>query len=134
MGYAFVVLIIFIQGDNQMPAALSIDLRKRIMAAYNGGKPVKEIAEQFYVGQDSIYKLIRHVKETGSINPKPLNNGRKPKVNTSHLEAIKQKLIAQPNITLAKLIAELNLPVGQSALSKIIRHKLNIPLRRYRRF
>jgi len=109
-----------------MPAALSVDLRERIMRAYNSGRPVREIAEQFYIGQDVIYKLVKRVKETGDIHPKPLNNGRKSKLSSTQIEAIKQKVLDQPNITLKRLICELELPVGQSALSKIINHKLNL--------
>ena len=116
-----------------MPAPISIDMRNRIMKAYNSGKPVKEIAEQFYVGPDCVYKLIRRVKETGSVHPFPLNNGRKPKLNPEQLEAIREKLRARPDITLANLIHELDLPIGPSALSKIIIHKLNIKRRARRR-
>jgi len=107
-----------------MPAPLSNDLRERIMRAYNSGKPVKEIAAQFYVGQDSIYKLVKRVSETGSINPLPLNNGRKPKLSTEQMMKIQQLVYAQPDITLAGLIDELQLPITASALSKIIRFKL----------
>ena len=107
-----------------MPAPLSLDLRTRIMRAYNSGRPVKEISKQFYVGPDCIYKLIKHVEKTGSLEPKPLNNGRKPKLNEAQLQAIRERVQSQPNITLAKLISELDLPVGVSALSKIISHKL----------
>jgi len=109
-----------------MPAPLSVDLRKRIMYAYNSGIPVKQVAEQFYVGVDSIYKLIKHVNKTGSVHPKPLNNGRKPKVTEKQLEKIRQTIQAQPKITLARLIKELELPVGTSALSKIINTKLKL--------
>lgn len=108
-----------------MPAPLSNDLRARIISAYNSGKPVKEIALQFYVGQDAVYKLIRHVSKTGSITPKPLNNGRKPKLTPVQLEAIKQMILAQPDITYAKLIEELELPISTATLSKIVVYKFN---------
>jgi len=113
-----------------MPAPLSNDLRERIIRAYKGGKPVKEVAEQFFVGQDSVYKLIKHVQETGSIEPKPLNNGRKPSLNTTQMDEIKKMLIDRPNITLARLITELELPIGASALSKIINNKLKLKPKR----
>jgi len=117
-----------------MPAPLSIDLRNRIMLAYKNGRPVKEIAQQFYVGQDSIYKLIRHVKKTGSVKPLPLNNGRKPKVSAAHLKAITERVTTQPDVKLADLINELELPIGMSALSKLIRYKLNLGGIRRRRY
>ena len=109
-----------------MPAALSVDLRQRIMRAYNSGKPVREIAEQYYVGQDAVYKLAKRVKETGSVEPKPLNNGRKSKLSPAQLDAIRDRVTQYPYITLEKLIDELELPVGKSALSKIINYKLKI--------
>jgi len=109
-----------------MPAALSIDLRERIMYAYNSGVPVKEVAAQFYVGADAVYKLIQHVNRTGSVRPKPLNNGRKPKLNEEQHEKIRQTIQARPDITLAQMVKELELPVSVSALSKIINYKLKI--------
>jgi len=113
-----------------MPAPLSNDLRERIIRAYKGGKPVKEIATQFYVGQDAVYKLIKHVNETGSINPKPLNNGRKPTLSAAQMDEVKAKIINDPNITLLTLVNELDLPIGVSALCKIINSKLNLKLKR----
>ena len=113
-----------------MPKALSLDLRTRILHVYNSGKPIKEIAEQFYVSQDVVYKLVRKVKETGCINPRPLNNGRKPRLSPAQMESVREKVLAQPNITLKKLVADLELPIGTSALSKIIINKLNLKLQR----
>jgi len=94
------------------------------MMAYHNGTPVKAISQQFYVGQDCIYKLIRHVSATGRVNPKPLNNGRKSKLNPQQLEEIKKLIAVKPKITLAKIIEQLDLPIGTSALSKIINHKI----------
>ena len=109
-----------------MPAPLSIDLRKRIMMAYENGTPVKVIAQQFYVGQDCVYKLIKHVNTTGSLNSKPLNNGRKPKLNPQQLEQVAKLAAVRPKITLAKIIEQLDLPIGTSALSKIINDKIKM--------
>jgi len=94
------------------------------MTAYDKGTPVKVIAQQFYVAQDSVYKLIRHVKATGSLTPKPLNNGRKPIVKPEQYEEIEKLIAARPEITLGKIIEQLDLPIGTSALSKIINHKI----------
>jgi len=94
------------------------------MMAYDNGTPVKVISRQFYVGQDCIYKLIRHVNTTGSLNPKPLNNGRKPTLRPEQLEEVAKLVAARPKITLAKIIEQLDLPIGTSALSKIINHKI----------
>ena len=109
-----------------MPAPLPIDIRENIIRAYRSGKSVKEIAAWHYVGRDAVYKLIRRVNETGSVHPKPLNNGRKPKITADQLEQVKQRVLTEPTVTLAKLIKELGLPVGASALSRIINHKLNL--------
>lgn len=60
-----------------MPDPLSIDLRKRILIANEKGKAVKEIVENFSVGKNTVYCLLKLLNEPGSYEPKTNKNGRK---------------------------------------------------------
>ena len=110
-----------------MPAPLSNDLRKRIVEAREAGDTVEKIAREKKVSTSTIDKLMALYRETGSYKPRPLNNGKKPRLKPEQLEAVRQRIIEQPDISLLELIDELQLPVCESALCRIVNNKLGLP-------
>ncbi len=81
--------------------AYSIDLRKRVLAAYDSGKySLNHIAEQFQVTTRWIQKLRQQRKQEGSIAPRPPNKGRKPVFQGKNLEKLEQFIKAHPDATL----------------------------------
>ena len=81
--------------------AYSIDLRKRVLAAYDSGKySFYQIAEQFQVTTRWIQKLRQQRKQEGSIAPRPPNKGRKPVFQGKNLEKLERFIIAHPDATL----------------------------------
>ena len=59
--------------------AYSIDLRKRVLAAYDSDQySLNQIATQFQVTTRWIQKLRQQRDQEGSIAPRPQNQGRKP--------------------------------------------------------
>lgn len=57
--------------------AYSLDLRKRVLAAYQkGDSTLNEIAERFSVSRSFIVKLAKRYRETGTLQPKPHRGGR----------------------------------------------------------
>jgi transposase len=59
-----------------MPAPLSTDLRQRIIAAYDAKEgSQRQLAERFKVSPSFIRDLMRHDRETGSVQPKPHGGG-----------------------------------------------------------
>ena len=57
-----------------MPRPLSLDLRERIIAAYEGGEgPQKELVSRFSVGVASVRRLVRLKRETGGLSPRRSN-------------------------------------------------------------
>ena len=107
-----------------MPVALSNDLRKRIVEAREKGDTVSKIAKEKAVSESTINKLMALYRETGKYTPRPLNNGRKPRLTVEQLESVKERIIEQPDITLLELIAEKELPLCESALCRIVNNKL----------
>jgi transposase len=109
-----------------MPAPLSLDLRKRILRAYENGVSFKKLASDKIVSKSTIYNLINLVKETGSAEPRENKNGRKPILTNEDFERIRNKISEKSDITLDELKSELKLPVCKSALCNIINYKLNL--------
>ena len=84
--------------------AYSIDLRKRVLAAYDSGKySLNQIAEQFQVTTRWIQKLRQQRKQEGSIAPRPPNKGRKPVFQGDNLEKLEQFIDANPDATLEEI-------------------------------
>ena len=72
-----------------MPAPLSNDLRKRIIRDREKGDTIEKISREKEVSVSAIVRLLALYKETGNYEPRPLNNGRKPRLKaTPHKEKV----------------------------------------------
>lgn len=101
---------------------LSIDLRERILAAYDAGLETRqEIADRFMVSLGMVKKLLQQRARTGEIAPRHSNSGRKPKITADHRRQI-EKLIAEgPDITLEELRAALGIDCTLPALYYVLK-------------
>jgi len=109
-----------------MPKPLSMDMRKRIIEAKLRGDTEDVIACEKEVNKSTITKLWALYKETGSYEPRPNPNGRKPALSQQHLDMITNKINGQPDISLQELIDEFELPVCVSALCRTVNNKLGL--------
>ena len=109
-----------------MPAPLSQDLRKRIVEARLSGDTIKKTAKEKDVSESAVKTITALWRETGSYTPRPLNNGRKPALSAEEMEAVKQRVLEQPDVTLQELIDELKLPLSVPALCNIMNKKLKL--------
>jgi transposase len=109
-----------------MSAPLSKDLRKRILAAKEEGASHAKITREMRVSVSAITRLVALYWETGSYEPRPNPNGRKPALSAEQLEGIRRKIDEQPDITLRELIEEFSLPVSAQALCVTINKKLGL--------
>jgi len=81
--------------------AYSIDLRKRVLAAYDSNKySLTKIAKQFQVTIRWIQKLRQQRDQEGSIAPRPQNQGRKPAFRGANLEQLNTFVEENPDSTL----------------------------------
>jgi transposase len=111
-----------------MPAPLSKDLRERIIIKHKKGKKPIEIQSELEIKSlTTVCEIIKRYNETGSIEPRPLNNGRPPKMTPQNIEDLKRAVIAQPDITLEELKEQLNLPICISRICRILNEKLDLP-------
>ena len=84
-----------------MSAALSKDLRERIVAAYQaGGVSYRMVAERFGVSHGVVHKLVQQQREEGSLAPHTDRCGRKPAVAGQTQEDLQRHLREQPDATL----------------------------------
>lgn len=85
-----------------MTAPLSPDLRMRMVRAVDEGSSAREAAVRFDVSASAAIKLVRRVRETGSIEPARIGGYRKPLL-ADHGELLRELTTAKPGITLAEI-------------------------------
>jgi transposase len=84
--------------------AYSMDLRRRVVAAYDSGKyTLKQVAEQFQVTARWIQQIRRRRKLEGTIAPHPQNQGRKPAFRGKQLEELDEFVRDHPDATLEEI-------------------------------
>ena len=85
-----------------MAAPLSLDIRKRIVAAVEDGASRRAAADRFAVSESTAIKLVQQWEQTGSLEPVRMG-GYRPFALAAH-ETLVRELIAQaPDQTLDEL-------------------------------
>ncbi len=93
-----------------MPKTLSIDIRERIVKAYDqGGVNRQEVADRFDVSLGMVKKLLRQRKLLGNIESMDYKSGNKPKITPEHKERMKVILLEKADITLEELKVKLEI-------------------------
>ena len=87
-----------------MPSALSVDLRQRVIAAYQAKEgSQRQLAERFKVSLSFVRDLLRHYRHTGSVEPKPHGGGATAKLGTQQLPIVQALVEVQPDALLVEL-------------------------------
>lgn len=89
-----------------MVQALSLDIRKRMAKAVNGGSSRNAVAKRFDVAPSTVIKLMTHIKLTGSPSPKKIGGHRKPKL-AAHDVTVRELVQSMPDATLDEFVVEL---------------------------
>jgi transposase len=79
--------------------AYSEDLRRRIVAAVDGGMPRSEAARVFGVGRATVKRYLQLRRETGGLAPRP-RRGPPPRKTAALRAALPARLAAAPDATL----------------------------------
>ena len=112
-----------------MTAPLSQDLRRRLVVAVEEGSSIRKAAGRYSVSVSAAIKLMRRVRETGSLKPAQVGGYRRP-ILEPH-EALLRELADGKDLTLAEIQAELARHVGLAPdLSTIHHHLRRLGLRR----
>lgn len=95
-----------------MANALSLDLRRRVVAAVEAGASRRQAAIRFGVGVSSAVRWVAQARETGDVAPKPRGGPRRPSRIEPYGDLIMGWLGEEPDITLSEVAARLDEAVG----------------------
>ena len=90
-----------------MATALSNDLRRRVLAAVDGGMSCRQAAERFGVSASSAIRWNDRRRREGDFGPKALGGDRRSGRIEAHAELILSLVEDKPDITLGELQARL---------------------------
>ena len=111
-------------------APYSMDLRKRVLKAFNTCGDAEDVAATFGVSRAWVHRLAQRHRETGSIAPR-----RQTKFRARVLGGQEQRLAAliaaRPDATLAELQNELPVPAGLTTIWRAI-DRLNLTVKKNR--
>lgn len=88
-----------------MPAALSTDLRRRVVAHFEKTNATREtLAQIFSIGPATAYRWVNQWKKTGSLEPLPTTLNRAPmKIPSEELSDLRIFVEEKPDRTLQQL-------------------------------
>ena len=90
--------------------SLSVDLRERIVAAYEANEGSQSVlAERFAVSRAVVGKLVRQKRRLGTLEPQVHLRGRKRLIVGEKEKQLREHVGQQPDATLQERIDELQL-------------------------
>jgi transposase len=100
---------------------LSLDLRERILAAYDHDEGTREeVARRFRVSLGMVKKLLQQRRHTGDIAPRHHRSGRKPMILATHQRQWRALLAKKPDLTLKELRAATPLECSLQAIHAVL--------------
>jgi transposase len=100
-------------------AAYSLDLRKRVLRAWDSGMDAESVAAKYEVSRAWVHRLVQRRRETGSIAPRPQTKFR-ARVLAGQDAKLAALITARPDATLAELRDALPTTAGLSTLWRAI--------------
>lgn len=96
------------------------EARKLLIEAWNKTHDAKEIAECFSVNTSTVYRLEKRMRETGSVETRVSQRGRKCSLKQTDIENIDDLIKAQPDITIHEINEKLQLSVSDETVRKTV--------------
>lgn len=109
-----------------MTSPLSLDLRRRVVAAYLAGEgSYAEIAVRFGIGEASVSRLLRRFRNTESLEPDPHGGGNPARIGPDDVSIVAEIVAANPDGTVAELAqawtARTRRPISRSSMLRALR-------------
>lgn len=100
---------------------ISLDLRERILAAYDADEDTREeVARRFRVSLGMVKKLLQQRRRLGDIRPQHHRSGCKPRIVASHQHKLRALLAKKPDLTLKELRAATGLTCTLPAIHYVL--------------
>lgn len=117
-----------------MPAAYSVDLRQRIVDAYEAKEgSQRQVAKRFKVSLSFVRDLMRHYREQKTVQPKPHGGGAVAKISVNEQALIAQWVKQQPDLLLWELCERLenecSIKVGISTMWRTL-EQMNLSVKK----
>jgi transposase len=117
-----------------MPAAYSVDLRQRIIAAYEAKEgSQRQLAKRFKVSLSFVRDLVRHYREQETVQPKPHGGGAAAKIGVEEQALIASWIKQQPDLPLRELCERLekerSIRVGISTMWRVLK-QMNLSVKK----
>ena len=104
-----------------MRKPISVDLRERIVEAYEGEEGTREeVAKRFKVSLGMVKKLLQQQSRTGDLRPRYRFCGRKAKLLPEHGAALKTLVAKDPDVTLEEMKVRLGLACTVAAIHQVL--------------
>jgi len=114
-------------------APYSMDLRKRVLRAWDAGLDAESVAAKYEVSRAWVHRLVQRRRETGSIAPRTQTKFRQ-RVLAGREDRLAALIAARPDATLAELREALPTSAAWSTLWRTIdRMQLTVKKNRTRR-
>jgi len=114
-------------------APYSMDLRKRVLRAWDTGMDADSVAAKYDVSRAWVHRLVQRRRETGSIAPRKQTKFRQ-RALAGHEQRLAALIAAQPDATLAELREALPTAAALSSIWRAIdRLRLTVKKNRTRR-
>lgn len=84
-------------------AAYSLDLRKRVLRAWDSGLDADSVAAKYEVSRAWVHRLVQRRRESGSIEPRQQTKFRSRVLSRQQEERLGALITARPDATLAEL-------------------------------
>ena len=100
---------------------ISLDLRERILAAYDADEGTRQaVAQRFRVSLGLVKKLLQQRRRIGDVRPQHHRSGRKPRIVASHQHQFRTLLHHKPDLTLKELRAATGLGCTLPAIHYVL--------------
>ena len=107
-----------------MPKLNEIDLREKIVEAYeNQEGSMRKLAKRFKVSKNFVEELLKRVKQTGQVAPKPHGGGHPAGVKAQGETFLKELIENQPDLILKEIRDKYNErfePVSRSTIARTL--------------
>lgn len=102
-------------------AAYSLDLRTRVLRAWDSGLDAEGVAAKYEVSRAWVHRLVQRRRETGSIEPRKQTKFRGRVLSPEQEDRLGALIVARPDATLAELQEALPTTAALPTLWRTIR-------------